>query len=205
MFGASLHDDVLADITAQRMAPLLGDGPATAASLAVRLGYVASLVGSFVLLLWPLRQVLADAVLGGGGSSSGGGSGSSGGGGGGGSGGGGAGALARRWWLPATAALIASEYAVAICLPSIWGALTLVGATATTVQSWLVPALLSLALLRAQRRRARGGGGGSGGGGGGWRGAAHAAAAGALLVVGGFMFVEAFVDAWQQRRALNAG
>lgn len=78
---------------------------------------------------------------------------------------GGAPALSRRW-LPATAALTASAYATACYLPSIWDALTLVGATSTTVQSWIMPALIILCVERRGRGRGDVGGGGSESGGG---------------------------------------
>ncbi|KAI8475249.1 MAG: transmembrane amino acid transporter protein-domain-containing protein [Monoraphidium minutum] len=223
VFGGTLHDDVLADISVAAMTPLLGGAaPAHAAALVVRIGYLLSLTGSFVLLLFPARQVLAEVLLGG------------------------HDALAAAW-LPATAALTASVYLTAVFLPSIWGALSLVGATAVTVQAWLAPALLVLASERAAaaaRRRRRGGGklargggageglasvsfiqwsaaaaaaageeegaaGGGGGGGdggapalgaaaaaapgGGWRGAGRVSAASLIFVIGAFMFCNAIL------------
>jgi hypothetical protein len=112
VFGSGLHDDVLSDITATRIAQLLGSAPAAhAAAFAVRAGYLLSLTGSFTLLLFPLRHVIADVALGG------------------------HDALAgSAWWLPATAGLAVSAYLTACFLPSIWGALSLTGATATTMQ-----------------------------------------------------------------------
>jgi len=114
------------------MSPLLGsDLAAHAAALAVRCGYLLSLAGSFVLLLFPLRHVLADVLLGG------------------------HDALSARW-APATAGLVATAYLTACFLPSIWTALSLVGATATTMQAWIIPSLLVLVL---ERRPGRWGGG----------------------------------------------
>jgi hypothetical protein len=61
VFGPSLHEDVLSDASAARMAPILGsEAAARAAALAVRAGYLLSLAGSFLLLLFPLRHVLAE-------------------------------------------------------------------------------------------------------------------------------------------------
>jgi hypothetical protein len=57
VFGADLEADVLANVNSAAMAPLVG--PATAAAMAalVRVGYLLSLIGSYVLLCYPLRQV----------------------------------------------------------------------------------------------------------------------------------------------------
>ncbi len=135
MFGANLQDDVLSNITVEAMAPLLGsDLLARAAALAVRAGYLMSLMGSFVLLLFPLRHVLADVLLGS------------------------HDALTARW-IPVTAAIMGTSFCTACFLPTIWDALTLVGATATTTLSWIIPALLILAVERRGRGRGRGGAG----------------------------------------------
>lgn len=165
VFGASLHDDVLADITVATMTPLLRYAAAArAAALAVRVGYLLSVAGSFVLLLFPLRHVIADVALGG------------------------HDALAPRW-VPVTAVLIGSAYCTACYLPSIWGALSFVGATATTTQAWIVPALVMLALERA----APGAAAGAPKRGGAAAAAARRAVAGVILVVGVLMFANAVV------------
>jgi hypothetical protein len=57
VFGAALAPDVLSNVTTAAMAPLIGPRAAAAASACVRLGYLLSLIGSFVLLCYPLRQV----------------------------------------------------------------------------------------------------------------------------------------------------
>jgi hypothetical protein len=162
------------------VAPLLGSEPAAhLAAAAVRIGYLLSVAGSFVLLLFPLRHVLADVLLGG------------------------HDALQRRW-LPATAGLVASAYATACYLPSIWGALSLVGATATTAQAWIVPSLVMLALERQLAAGMGGGGAGTGaaaagfgkGDGGAvarWARAGRVAVAGLILIVGSAMFANAIV------------
>ena len=161
------------------MTPLLRtEAAAHAAALAVRAGYLLSIAGSFVLLLFPLRHVIADVVLGG------------------------HDALAPRW-IPVTAALIGSAYGTACYLPSIWGALSLVGATATTTQAWIVPSLLILAVERAAAKgalqlpllAAAGAGGkpGGGGGGGGWARVGRRAVAWVILVIGVLMFANAII------------
>ncbi|KAI8474958.1 MAG: transmembrane amino acid transporter protein-domain-containing protein [Monoraphidium minutum] len=189
-FGSDLRDDVLSNITAAAMAPLLRSlTAARAAALAVRAGYLLSIAGSFTLLLFPLRHVIADVALGG------------------------HDALARRW-LPVSAALIASAAATAAALPSIWGALALVGATATTAQAWIVPALIILSLERAAARRERSGGGEAGGLAGGKArasGAARAAAVGRscvawlILLLGAGMFANAVLGEAARRLLPRAG
>jgi hypothetical protein len=64
--------------------------------------------------------------------------------------------LTKRW-LPVTMGLVVTIYLTACFLPSIWDALSLVGATATTMQAWIIPALLVLAVDRRQAA-AEGGG-----------------------------------------------
>jgi len=124
---------VLSNITVEDMTPLLrSDLLARAAALTVRGGYLLSLMGSFVLLLFPLRHVLADVLLGG------------------------HDALSSRW-VPVTACIVGTSYFTACFLPTIWGALTLVGATATTTLSWIIPALLILAVERIVARSESGG------------------------------------------------
>lgn len=184
MFGASLHDDILTDISATRMTPLLASAAlAHAAALTLRIGYLLSLTGSFILLLFPLRHVLADVLLSG------------------------HDALASRW-LPVTFGLTVTAYLTACFLPSIWGALSLVGATAATTQAWIIPSLVIMALDRMQGAGAGGGGviaGAHGtaddaGGGRGllWR-AGRLVLSGVILVVGVAMFFNAILDAVVKR------
>ncbi|GFH05547.1 Aa_trans domain-containing protein, partial [Haematococcus lacustris] len=65
-FGRGVDTNVLNDMTASAMAPLLGPQPAALLALLVRLMFFVSLLGSFVLNLHPLRhccmEVLGDAV-----------------------------------------------------------------------------------------------------------------------------------------------
>jgi hypothetical protein len=209
VFGPALRDDVLSNVSVAAMAPLIGDVPARAAALAVRTGYLLSLLGSFVLLLFPLRHVLADVWLGG------------------------HDALAPRW-LPVTIGLTAAAFLVACFLSSIFDALSVVGATATTTLSWIIPALLMLVVERRGLLRARPGDGagaaasaatnaeegkapgGAGGGDGGAAkrvarraraaSAARQALAVAIFVIGVLMFANAIVGAVVSRlRAVQAG
>ncbi|GBF92964.1 amino acid transporter [Raphidocelis subcapitata] len=187
VFGPSLHDDILTDATAARMAPILGsEAAARGAALVVRAGYLLSLTGSFLLLLFPLRHVLGEVLLGGHEELA---------------------ASSNRRWLGATAALTGTAYATACFLPGIWGALSLVGATAATAQAWIIPSLIILALDSKRLLSSGGGGGGgaeagpaaaagAGSGAAGWARARRRGAAGVILVVGVFMFAQAFVGAF---------
>jgi hypothetical protein len=57
VFGEALEADVLANVNSAAMAPLIGPAAAVAMAACVRVGYLLSLVGSYVLLCYPLRQV----------------------------------------------------------------------------------------------------------------------------------------------------
>jgi solute carrier family 38 (sodium-coupled neutral amino acid transporter), member 2 len=151
-FGTGVDADVLSEVTAASLARLLGGGDgggaattvgggapttatthhvavlAAALALAVRVGYLLSLTGSYVLLTYPLRETIGEAVLGGH-------------------------EQTAKHWTPVTAALVAASYAVACFLPSIWSALSLVGSATCTVMAFAVPGLLMLATRRAAKRR----------------------------------------------------
>jgi hypothetical protein len=57
VFGADLEADVLANVNSAAMAPLIGPAAARVMAALVRVGYLLSLIGSYVLLCYPLRQV----------------------------------------------------------------------------------------------------------------------------------------------------
>lgn len=57
VFGADLEADVLANVNSAAMAPLIGPAAAQVMAALVRVGYLLSLTGSYVLLCYPLRQV----------------------------------------------------------------------------------------------------------------------------------------------------
>eukprot|EP00877_Chromochloris_zofingiensis_P001527 jgi/Chrzof1/11375/Cz05g34150.t1 len=121
-FGAGLHADVLANINTQAIAPLVGGlVPATVLGLLVRVGYLLSLTGSYVLLCYPIRSVIGDVCFGNR-------------------------QAVERHWTAVTAGLVGTIYVFACFVPSIWGALSLVGSTASTVQAFIVPGLVILAV-----------------------------------------------------------
>lgn len=56
--------------------------------------------------------------------------------------------------MPLTTLLVVSCAAIGAYLPSIWGALALVGATASTMQAFIIPGLIVLAVERASAKAA---------------------------------------------------
>ncbi|KAF6236268.1 transmembrane amino acid transporter protein-domain-containing protein [Scenedesmus sp. NREL 46B-D3] len=130
VFGDALDADVLANITVAAMGPLIGPAAAVVMSFAVRVGYLLSIIGSYVLLCYPLRQCIGDLMLPGGQRA------------------------VQQHWTTLTALLVGTVFAIACYLPSIWGALALIGATASTVQAFIVPGLVILAVDRVESTKA---------------------------------------------------
>lgn len=57
VFGSALEADVLSNVNSAAMAPLIGPNAAVLMAAVVRIGYLLSCIGSYVLLCYPLRQV----------------------------------------------------------------------------------------------------------------------------------------------------
>jgi hypothetical protein len=134
VFGPRLEPDVLNNMSATEMEPLVGSLAAHLISDTVRVGFAVALVGSFVLLMYPMRQTLAEVFCSG-------------------PGGRAAGEVPAAVFYPLTYALVAGVYATAVFVPSIWAALSIVGSTASTLQGFLFPALLVLALEPGAKAR----------------------------------------------------
>jgi hypothetical protein len=62
-------------------------------------------------------------------------------------------AAVQKHWLLVTSLIVVSAGAIGCYLPSIWGALALVGATTSTVQAFIIPGLV---ILSVERQAARG-------------------------------------------------
>lgn len=122
VFGDALDADVLTNVSVAAMGPLIGPAAAVTMAVVVRVGYLCSIVGSYVLLCYPLRQCIGDMMLPGGQQAM------------------------QRHWTVLTVLLVGSVYVIACYLPSIWGALALIGATASTVQAFIIPGLVMLAV-----------------------------------------------------------
>jgi hypothetical protein len=58
-------------------------------------------------------------------------------------------ATVKKHWLLITAILVVSAGAIGCYLPTIWGALALVGATTSTVQAFIIPGLVIMSVERA--------------------------------------------------------
>jgi hypothetical protein len=58
-------------------------------------------------------------------------------------------ATVKKHWLLVTTILVISAGAIGCYLPSIWGALALVGATTSTVQAFIIPGLVIISVERA--------------------------------------------------------
>jgi sodium-coupled neutral amino acid transporter 2 len=138
VFGPALEPDVLNNMSATEMAPVVGALAARLISDTVRVGFATALVGSFVLLMYPMRATLAEVFCSGGG---------------GGRGGGQAGQVPAAVFYPLTYGLVALVYLTAVFVPSIWAALSIVGSTASTLQGFLFPALLVLVLEPSAKPR----------------------------------------------------
>lgn len=63
VFGQALEADVLSNVNRAAMAPLIGPAAAGTMAAVVRIGYLLSLVGSYVLLCYPMRQVRVSSTL----------------------------------------------------------------------------------------------------------------------------------------------
>lgn len=68
LFGRSTREDVLENFTAVALAPLLGsrESAAVAVSSVIQLSYATSLLFTYPLVNWALRQTVADILFGGG-------------------------------------------------------------------------------------------------------------------------------------------
>eukprot|EP00879_Flechtneria_rotunda_P009883 GHRR01010335.1.p1 GENE.GHRR01010335.1~~GHRR01010335.1.p1 ORF type:complete len:668 (+),score=196.20 GHRR01010335.1:198-2201(+) len=131
VFGESLEDDVLTNVNAAAMGPLIGPAAAVTMSSTVRIGYLLSIIGSYVLLNYPLRQCIGDMLLPGGQQT------------------------VQQYWHLLTFVIVGSIYGIGCYLPSIWGALALVGSTASTVQAFIIPGLVVLSVERQAAVQAR--------------------------------------------------
>ncbi|WIA21170.1 hypothetical protein OEZ86_005042 [Tetradesmus obliquus] len=136
-FGPGVSSNILNNLSASGMAPLIGSQAAAVLSVLVRGGFLVSLLGSFALLMFPLRTCLIELLWGK--------------------------TLAAAGSGPAKAAktaeiesknyplltygILASTVATAVLVPDIWAALSIVGDLASTVQAFVVPGLIGLALV----------------------------------------------------------
>ncbi|KIY95688.1 hypothetical protein MNEG_12273 [Monoraphidium neglectum] len=182
-FGPGLQINVLSNLSIDSMAPLLGAAPAVVASLVIQIGYVVSLMASFLLYMHPMRTNVAEMiwpppdVAAGQGAAPAGrrGSDDEGGGGAGveagaaaaGVGAGRAAEMEARHYHVLTYSLLAAATLAAVSVPNIWAALSFIGNMCASVEAFIAPGCIALALNGFWPGSKSSGGGSSGGGGGG--------------------------------------
>jgi amino acid permease len=135
-FGGAVDANILNNLSAGGMAGLLGPQLASVLSVVVRGGFLVSLLGSFALLMFPLRTCLIEliwnkqlAAAGSGPAKA-----------------AVTGEIEQKHYTVLTYGILASTVATAVLVPDIWAALSIVGDLASTVQAFVVPALIGLAL-----------------------------------------------------------
>jgi ABC-type phosphate transport system permease subunit len=109
-------------------------------SIVVRGGFLVSLLGSYVLLMYPLRSCIAELAFGKAEAAKKSATSSS----------NQLSDLENKWFFPLTYGILLSTTAVAVLVPNIWAALSVVGDLASTVQAFILPALIGLALTLSQ-------------------------------------------------------
>lgn len=117
-FGDQLSDDVLNNFTTEAMSAVVGLVLAQILAAILRLGFLSALIGSFVLLMWPMREALLELWYG-----------------------------RSEAAAPKRAvafALLLLTYLAAVGVHSIFFALSLVGSTSATLVGFIFPALLML-------------------------------------------------------------
>mmetsp|Transcript_12278 Transcript_12278/g.26484 ORF Transcript_12278/g.26484 Transcript_12278/m.26484 type:complete len:530 (+) Transcript_12278:141-1730(+) len=122
-FGEGLEEDVLKNLNAPAMTPLIGALQAQLVAYGVRVGYVISLLGSAAINTFPLRDTLADLLTRDAATK----------------------AMVLDTYFPhMTLGALLVAYLVAVMLPSIWTVIGLVGGISLTGVSFIFPALLML-------------------------------------------------------------
>lgn len=121
LFGAFADGNLLNNITPAMVRTHLGRICGVVVYVALKLSYALSLFASYVLYMQPLRSCAVELVRGTGSDQ-----------------------LPDRLFYPVTYVLAALTYVVAVLQPSVWHALMTVGGVASTVQGFIIPALLVL-------------------------------------------------------------
>ncbi|KAI7839147.1 hypothetical protein COHA_007150 [Chlorella ohadii] len=121
LFGSHTEGDVLKNLTAGFVATMVPPAVASAIVYGVALSYTLCLLANFVLKVWAVREAVCELVFGH--------------------------AAERLVAVPyytVTYLLVAGAYLISVLVPSIYGLLALVGATATVVFSYFFPSLIVL-------------------------------------------------------------
>lgn len=123
-FGPTIHADILKNLDPPVTAALVGPVAAHSMALIVRVGFLLCLVGSYALLIHPLRDVVFELFLC--------------------QSRGAARPEQQKGFYVVTYILVVGIFAFAAYCKSIWGILTVMGSTACTIQGFIVPALVML-------------------------------------------------------------
>ncbi|GLC41525.1 hypothetical protein PLESTM_001205800 [Pleodorina starrii] len=124
-FGRDVRGNFLNNLSPVQLTPMIGATAANVVSLGIKAGYAGSLVGSAVLIMFPLRQsvlevVAPTSVLPG------------------------AAPVPTSLYLSSTYGLLATTYVIAVFVPSIWDVISFVGAVACTIMCFIIPAALTI-------------------------------------------------------------
>ncbi|KAG2441363.1 hypothetical protein HYH02_009954 [Chlamydomonas schloesseri] len=124
-FGPNVRGNFLNNLSPAELTPLIGATAGNVASLAIKAGYAVSLVGSAVLIMFPLRQSLLELLVPAKVAH-------------------GAKPVTMWLFLPCTYFLLATAYGVAVYVPSIWTVISFVGSVSCTITGFMIPAALLL-------------------------------------------------------------
>ncbi|KAG2437216.1 hypothetical protein HXX76_005879 [Chlamydomonas incerta] len=124
-FGPNVRGNFLNNLSPAELAPLIGTTAANVVSLAIKAGYAVSLVGSAVLIMFPLRQSMLELLVPKAVSH-------------------GAKPVSMWLFLPCTYFLLAGSYVIAVYVPSIWDVISFVGSVGCTIVGFMIPAALLL-------------------------------------------------------------
>lgn len=123
LFGPDTNANILNNLTPEGLSEFVAPGLAAFLSVAIRAGYCLCLMATFAMLNWALRQTLSRRLLG--------------------------------VEMPEGAAfygvsygILAVLYTVSIAFPSVWGAMSLTGATAAVMVAFILPGALAWKLER---------------------------------------------------------
>uniref|UniRef100_A0A1D2A8A4 Amino acid transporter transmembrane domain-containing protein n=2 Tax=Auxenochlorella protothecoides TaxID=3075 RepID=A0A1D2A8A4_AUXPR len=123
LFGPDTDANILNNLTPEGLAAFVPHTFAAVLSIAVRAGYCLCLVATFAMLNWALRQTLSRIALG-------------------------VDMPEGAAFYAVSYSILAVLYVVSIAFPSVWGAMSLTGATAAVMVAFILPGALVVRLER---------------------------------------------------------
>lgn len=127
LFGSSTQANILNNLTPDSLAPVVGQAMGSVLSFANRLGYCISLMATFAMLNWALRETVTKLLFH-------------------------KPVLPGPGFHALSYALLAVIYLVAILVPSVWTAMSVTGATAATFIAFILPGFLILRVASRTHR-----------------------------------------------------